>query len=75
MTSVAYLQFDGPAITCLPNYPTVISSSIPPLSTVPLCNAFNSNGCEIYWNIAGNIFYDADSNCVYGGADVPPGSR
>ena len=65
------LRFDSTAISCLPGYGSV-SYSIPTLNTVPLCNQFNSNGCNIMWNIAGNVFYvgDTATNCLFDDSDT-----
>jgi hypothetical protein len=40
--------------------------SIPSITTIPLCDVFNSNGCDVFWNIEGKIFFDADTNCIAG---------
>ncbi len=66
---VGNLWFNGTAITCLPDYGTV-GSSIPSLNTIPLCGSLNPGGCGVYSNISGNIFYDANSNCVFDSTDV-----
>jgi uncharacterized repeat protein (TIGR01451 family) len=58
------LTFDSTAITCIPNYAT-ISYSLPLISTIPICDQFNTNGCEYYWNIAGQTDLDQNANCVY----------
>ena len=63
LKQIATLQFDSVNVTCLPNYGNV-SNSIPLLSTVPLCNPFNSNGCSVYWNINGKIYSDTSGNCI-----------
>ena len=63
------LNFINSGISCLPNYGHVTTSN-PPLNTLPLCDANNPNGCPSYWNISGSVYYDADSNCVINGADT-----
>jgi len=40
------LSFVGTEITCLPNYGNVTTSA-PPLNTIPLCATGNSNGCSV----------------------------
>ncbi|MES2622056.1 MAG: T9SS type A sorting domain-containing protein, partial [Bacteroidota bacterium] len=57
------LTFTGTQVTCVPNYGTIYNSS-PDLSTIPLCNIFNANGCEILSNISGKTYYDDNSNCT-----------
>ena len=56
--------FVNTGITCLPNYPQSNTSSTPALSTVPLCDPFNSNGCTVYWNINGKVYNDTSGNCI-----------
>jgi uncharacterized repeat protein (TIGR01451 family) len=57
------LSFAYTGVQCLPNYGSVASSN-PPLSSVPLCNLFNTNGCNFYWNINGQVYGDANNNCI-----------
>jgi Leucine-rich repeat (LRR) protein len=59
------LDFSNTLVNCLPNYGNVIISN-PLLSSIPLCDIFNSNGCEVFWNIEGTTFVDLDSNCILG---------
>ena len=66
---IVTFDFSGTGITCLPNYGNVTTSN-PPLSTVPLCDLFNSNGCTFYWNINGKSYFDSNSNCIYDSSDV-----
>lgn len=65
LTTIQTLNFDSCSVTCLPNYGHVTTSS-PLISSLPLCDMFNPNGCNFYWNISGKVFIDADSNCVQG---------
>jgi uncharacterized repeat protein (TIGR01451 family) len=65
LTTIYNLYFDSCSVTCLPNYGQVTNSS-PLISSLPLCDIFNPNGCNFYWNISGKVFIDADSNCVQG---------
>jgi len=58
------LVFTGTSITCLPNYPLENSSSNPALNSIPLCGGFNTNGCDVYYNISGNVFLDTITNCM-----------
>lgn len=50
LTRINYLFFDSTAITCLPNYGDVTTST-PPLNGVPLCVTDNQNGCPVYTGI------------------------
>lgn len=58
-------EFDISAtgITCLSN---VIrhNGSIPAIDTMPLCDWYNSNGCDVFANIQGKVFNDNNADCV-----------
>ncbi|MBK6639824.1 MAG: hypothetical protein IPG39_00570 [Bacteroidetes bacterium] len=41
-----------------------VTQSLPPLSTFPICDIFNSNGCNNYLNIAGKVYADSNSICI-----------
>ena len=64
LTHITILDFTSTLVTCLPNYANVSICS-PLLSTLPICDLFNTNGCELYWNIEGTAYFDTDSNCVF----------
>ncbi len=57
------LDFSNTGIQCLPNYGS-INNSTPLLSSLPLCDLFNTNNCTAYWNISGKVFSDSNTNCV-----------
>ncbi len=63
LKTITNLRFDNTAVTCLPNYGNV-TNSYPPLNSLPLCDPFNANNCEVYWNINGNVFHDTSGNCL-----------
>jgi uncharacterized repeat protein (TIGR01451 family) len=69
LKNVKTLDISNTGIQCLPNYGKITSCS-PPLSTIPLCGIFNTNACEVAWNISGNVYFDSDSNCVKSIADI-----
>ncbi len=51
-------------IKCLPNkiqHPIV--TSLPAIDTMPICNIFNTNECDIFWNIQGTVFKDDNTDC------------
>ncbi len=54
----------GTAITCLPNNVTIINTSNPSISNIPICDYFNGNGCGVGYNIKGRVFNDSISNCI-----------
>jgi uncharacterized repeat protein (TIGR01451 family) len=60
---IVNFQFSNTGIQCLPNYGNVTSST-PPLSSLPLCDLFNTNNCTAYWNISGKVYNDSNSNCI-----------
>ena len=68
MKYTTFLFFDSTLINCVPNYCEVTVSDLI-LESYPLCDVFNSNGCDIFWNIDGTVFFDKDSNCVLNAID------
>jgi uncharacterized repeat protein (TIGR01451 family) len=58
------LSFFSTSISCIPNYVKVSYICSPPLSSLPLCDLFNNNGCESYWNISGQVYSDTNNNCL-----------
>ncbi|MEO8147617.1 MAG: T9SS type A sorting domain-containing protein [Bacteroidia bacterium] len=63
LNKISWLAFDSTGITCIPNYGNVITSN-PLLSSLPLCDLFNTNGCTAFWNISGNVYEDTNNNCI-----------
>ncbi len=61
---VRSLEFRGTGITCLPNMPQQNNFCQPSLDTIPICDAFNSNSCDVFYNISGMVFIDSNNNCV-----------
>jgi uncharacterized repeat protein (TIGR01451 family) len=68
LKNVTHLNFSSTFVNCLPNYGKVTWSA-PLLSTVPLCDIFNGNGCEAFWNIEGTNYIDSDTNCLIGASE------
>jgi uncharacterized repeat protein (TIGR01451 family) len=66
LNNVTTLHFSSTNINCLPNYGNVTTSN-PVISTIPLCDLFNTNGCDVFWNIEGSTFFDTDTNCNIAG--------
>lgn len=62
------LDFSNTSVTCLPGYGTVLNST-PQLSSVPICGYLNTNGCSIYYNNSGKIYFEAGNNCVQDNGD------
>ncbi|MBL0310594.1 MAG: T9SS type A sorting domain-containing protein [Bacteroidetes bacterium] len=61
---IAYsMSIGNTGIKCLPNKIGHISS-IPWLDAFPVCNLFNTDGCEVGWNIRGSIYTDDNADCV-----------
>ncbi len=58
------LYFYSTAISCIPNYANISGGCNPVLSSLPLCDLFNTNGCTSYWNISGKVYSDTNSNCL-----------
>jgi uncharacterized repeat protein (TIGR01451 family) len=59
------LDWDTTAIQCLPNAIAGPFFSVPSVTGVPLCNYFNTNNCQIGYNISGMIYIDGNNNCLY----------
>ncbi len=60
---IGVFSFQNTAVSCIPNYGQV-TTSYPPLSSLPLCDIFNANACNFYFNIAGKVYEDYNSNCL-----------
>jgi Leucine-rich repeat (LRR) protein len=63
LNNLKTLYFANTLINCLPNY-GLVNSGYPPINSLQLCGLFNSNGCEVLWNIEGTSYLDIDSNCI-----------
>ena len=63
LNKIDFFNFTNTGINCIPNYGNVFSSN-PPLSSLPLCNLFNSDGCKAFWNVSGNVFSDTNYSCI-----------
>ena len=50
LTTINFLSFDSTAITCLPNFGNV-TTSVPPLNGLAICDSNNTNGCAVYASI------------------------
>ena len=65
LNNVTVLNFSNTLVNCLPGY-GMLQGSTPSFIGFPLCGVFNSNGCDVFWNIEGNVFLDIDTNCNIG---------
>lgn len=70
LNQITQLIFSNTQVSCLPSY-GLLQSSTPAFNGFPVCDVFNPNGCEVFWNIEGTAFFDTDSNCIIGTNDVP----
>lgn len=61
--------FTNTNVTCLPDYGQIANSS-PPLSSLPLCNFYNSTGCDVFYNVTGKTYFDDNANCNFDAGDV-----
>ena len=61
---VKNLHFERTSIACLPNVPLKNTESHPLLNSVPLCDVFNTNGCDVFYNISGTVYADTTENCT-----------
>ena len=56
-------EFANTGIQCLPNFGKITFSN-PLISSLPLCDLFNTNSCQAFWNVSGNIYNDTNNNCI-----------
>jgi uncharacterized repeat protein (TIGR01451 family) len=63
LKSIFSFYFQNTGLQCLPNYGNIAGSN-PPLNSIPLCDLFNQNGCDAYWNISGKVYSDNNLNCI-----------
>lgn len=56
-------RYDNTSISCIPNIPIRIDSCYPPILSMPLCIPF-MDSCPSYVSIAGQIYQDANSDCI-----------
>lgn len=59
---VRSFRMHNTSITCLPNYFRYNTSDVF-IDTIPLCQP--SSSCPVNWSIAGNVYQDNNSNCVF----------
>ncbi len=69
LNKIDFLYFTNTSVVCLPNYGNVTYSN-PTLNSVPLCNIYNGNNCDFFWNINGAVYIDENSNCSLDSIDV-----
>lgn len=62
LKKIVNLNFQNTPVNCIPNY-SQINICNPPLSSLPICDIFNSNACDFYLNIAGKVYADNNTNC------------
>ncbi|HRC32890.1 MAG TPA: hypothetical protein PK736_05560 [Bacteroidia bacterium] len=62
LNTIVNFNFTNTGIQCIPNYGNVTNSN-PLLSSLPLCDTGNTNGCVPYWNISGRVYQDTIANC------------
>ncbi len=55
--------WDNTGIQCFPNV-LIAEYAHPQIGTFPVCDFINFNGCEIGWNIKGELFNDVDTDCI-----------
>ena len=59
---IVNFYFYNTNIQCRPNVGNIVAG-YPSVNTLPICDLFNSNNCDVYWNISGNVFSDLNNNC------------
>lgn len=63
LKTITTLDFTNTGVLCLPNYGNVTNST-PNLSSIPVCDIFNTNICDFYYNISGKVYSDNNNNCT-----------
>lgn len=59
------LTFANTAITCRPGYNLSANlSSYPTLDSLPVCDVFNNNGCQVFFDITGKVYKELNNNCI-----------
>ena len=64
---VRYFSWSNTIITCFPQQ-LHTGWSYPDIDTIPLCQP--SSGCDIKWNISGNVYRDINNNCIKDTSDA-----
>jgi uncharacterized repeat protein (TIGR01451 family) len=59
------LYFTNTLVTCVPSHGNVYYSR-PDIDSIPICDLFNNNGCQVFWNMTGKSYIDLDTNCIIG---------
>lgn len=62
--SISTFYWTSTGITCLPNTIWIEYSSLPTVSSKPICDILNISGCPVFWNIGGRVFRDSDADCI-----------
>lgn len=63
--SAFQFNYSNTNLSCLPHkFPNCVYSGIPGVNALPDCSLYNPFVCPQYANIEGNVFVDANSNCV-----------
>lgn len=72
LNKVKQLYFAFTGFDCVPNYPVGPCSSYPNIYSLPICDVFNSNGCQPSWNVTGKVFKDTEGvDCYFENEDYP----
>jgi uncharacterized repeat protein (TIGR01451 family) len=69
--SIDWFMHDSTLIGCRPS-PVYINADIPQgFNNLPLCDMTNVNSCATGYNIHGNIYIDANNNCIKDASESP----
>lgn len=69
LKKVKTLRFFNTLVDCVPSY-GIVTNGYPLITSLPICSLFNTNGCEVFWNIAGKSYLDLDTNCIKGNTEI-----
>lgn len=65
LTNIGELDLWSTPITCVPNRGIIGTYAGTNVNTLPLCYPSNSQGCQSYWNVAGQVYDDQNLNCIW----------
>lgn len=62
ISNIGFFTWNNTGINCFPTTLSVTTST-PPVNSIPICEFYNSYGCGVSWNINGSVFFDFNLDC------------
>ncbi len=69
ITKTGQLRISNTNIHCIPHAIEVVGSCDVDLDTIPICGL--TSGCDVYWNITGNLKNDINNDCINDLTEIP----